>query len=568
MLFCFWHGRQLPLIYTHRGEGICVMVSIHRDGQYVANILDENGFGLVRGSTSRGGLRALREMVRRLRSGLDGAVTPDGPRGPARRMGGGTAQMARMARVPVVPMGTAGWPRIRFRSWDRFQLALPFARIAVVEGRPVVPEGGEPVDALTARVEAETRRVTHASDLLALPGPRVQAAAAAWLGHALMPVAELALLTRPRRERRERRGLVERRSDRPVWMHGSSLGELRGLIPLAKLLLRGGVPVHITCFTPAGRRLIGESGLSGGFLPLDSPRWVGRFLDRTDPRALVLSETELWPNLLRETFLRGIPGVLVNGRLSKRSLAGLRPLRRLMAGILSGFSAVLVRTPGAAERFRELGVDGDHLRVWGDSKLLARPGDPDPGWRGLLPAGARILVAGSTRPGEELPVAAACRRLGLLAVIAPRHLNRLDRVRRELEGAGFGVALWSSLPGEGEVVLVDSHGMLNRLYGIGEVAFVGGTLADLGGHNVLEPMAHGVPFVVGPSYGSFAGEVELAKSRGAAAVAGGPDGVASALSRLLSDTPSGESVRAVLAEAEGKMEEEFMTALRRASVPL
>jgi len=566
VLYCFWHGRQLPLIYTHRGEGVCVMVSIHRDGQYVANILQENGFGLVRGSSSRGGLQALREMVRRLRSGHDGAITPDGPRGPAERMGGGTAQIARMARVPVVPMGTSGWPRVRFSSWDRFQLALPFARMAVVEGRPVVPARGERVKSLTARIEAETRRVSRAADLLALPLPRLQAAACSLLGRVLMPAAALVLAARPRRERAERRGKVAPRAGRPVWMHGSSMGELRGLLPLAALLRRRGVAVHLTCFTPAGRRLLADSGFSGSFLPLDCPPWVRRFLRRVRPRALVLSETELWPNLLREAFLEGVPGILVNGRLSRKSLARLRSMGSLLGCILSGFSTVMARTQKAAERFRSLGVEGEHLEVWGDSKVLARPGAPDPEWRHLLPADARVLVAGSTRPGEELPVASACRELGLLPVLAPRHLGRLDDVQRDLEGRGFRVARWSSLPAECDAVLVDCHGILNRLYGMGEMAFVGGTLADLGGHNVLEPMAHGVPFVVGPSYGSFAAEVELASGRGAAAVAAGPDALAAAISSLMTRMPSREAVRGVLAEAEGEIEEGFMAALRRASV--
>ncbi len=566
VLYCFWHGRQLPLIYTHRGEGICVMVSVHRDGEYVANILDANGFGLVRGSTTRGGLKALREMVRRLRGGLDGAITPDGPRGPAETMGGGTAQIALMGRVPVVPMSTAGWPKIVFRSWDRFQLTLPFARVAVVEGRPLVTEGREAVESFTGRIEAETRRVTRVADLLALPGPRLQAAACSALGTMAVPAAWASLLFRPKRERDERRGILPERSDRPVWMHGSSMGELKGLMPLAGLLRRRGVPVHLTCFTPAGRRLLDDSGFRGSYLPLDSPVWTRRFLAGIRPRALVLSETELWPNLLRQALASGVPGVLVNGRLSRRSLARLRPLRKLLGGILSGFAAVLVRTPGAAERFRRLGVRGEHLLVWGDSKLLARPAAPDGSWRELLPRGAPPLVAGSTRPGEELAVAKACRRSGFLPVLAPRHLGRLNEVQGELEEEGFRVGRWSGLPGDCDAVLVDCHGILDRLYGVGEIAFVGGTLADLGGHNVLEPMAHGVPFVVGPSYASFQREVDMAREMGAAAVADGPDSVAEAIGALAKRMPSEEAIREVLARAEGRLEERFVTALRKASV--
>ena len=545
------------------------MVSTHRDGQYVANVLDVNGFGLVRGSSTRGGLAALRKMVRVLRAGYDGAITPDGPRGPAERMGLGTAQIAGMGRVPVVPMGTSGWPRIRFRSWDRFQLALPFARMTVVEGRPILPRRGEPAEALSSRIAAETARVSCEADLAALPGLRLQAWTAAAVGRSLAPAALLSLLFRPARERAERRGLIDFRHDRPVWLHGSSLGELRGLIPLAKILQRRRVPVHLTCFTPTGRELIRSSGIPGGYLPLDVPGWVRRFLKRVSPRALILGETELWPNLLMEAFMAGIPGVLVNARLSGNSLRNLRPLAGLLSKILSGYSAVLARTEADRARFRALGVSDRVLRVWGDSKVLARPKPPDTSWRERIPTERPVLIAGSTRPEEELPVARAAIRSGLFPVMAPRHLSRLDSVEAQLEDAGIPVRRWSRLPAGGggcEAVLVDVHGILDRLYGAGDLAFVGGTLADLGGHNVLEPMAHGVPFVVGPSYGSFSREVELAAGRGAAAVADGPERLEDAFAALLRDPPSPKVVTDVLAQAEGELEEVFIQSLRKASV--
>lgn len=571
MLFCFWHGRQMPLIYTHRGEGICVMVSTHRDGQYVANVLEANGFGLVRGSTTRGGLAALRDMVRRLRSGLDGAITPDGPRGPAETMGGGTAQIARLAGVPVVPMGTCGWPRLRFRSWDRFQLPLPLARMAVVEGRPLLAGKDEDPGSMTGRIRAETRRVSCAADLIALPGPRAGGALAGLLGGLAAPAAAAALLVRPPRERAERRGMVARREERPVWMHGSSLGELRGLLPLAGLLRSRGVPVHLTCFTPSARGMIAKSGYSGSFLPLDVPAWIRRFLGRVDPRALVLAETELWPNLLRMTALRGVPGVMVNGRISRRTLRRLGPMRSMLGRVLSGFAAVLVRTPSDLDRFRTLGVRGDHLSVWGDSKALARPAPPEPGWRKRLAPRRPVVVAGSTRPGEELAVARAAASAGLTAVIAPRHLSRLREVEELLAGAGMEAVRWSRLePGDAALgpVLVDAHGVLGSLYGVADVAFVGGTLADMGGHNVLEPMAHDVPFAVGPSYGSFGREVELARSRGAAAVALGPDALAGALAGLLERQAASGAALGVLEEVEGEMEERFLESMQAASVSL
>ena len=168
-------------------------------------------------------------------------------------------------------------------------------------------------------------------------------------------------------------------------------------------------------------------------------------------------------------------------------------------------------------------------------------------------------------------MALAAEAAGLTAVIAPRHLSRLGEVQRELKELGLGVARWSSLKdGDGAAgpVLVDDHGILGSLYGIGDVAFVGGTLADLGGHNVLEPMAHDVPFAVGPSYGSFRREVELALSRGVAAVAEDSRALGDALQRLLEQPSGAGDAVGVLEEVEGEMEQLFIESMKAASVAL
>jgi 3-deoxy-D-manno-octulosonic-acid transferase len=548
VLYAFWHSRQLPLIYTHRHEGITVMVSRHRDGQYVADVLHVNGFGTVRGSTTRGGLGAFRGMARVLRSGLDGAITPDGPRGPAEVMKPGAAHIAALARRPLVCMGTSAWPSLKFRSWDRFVLPLPFARVSVVEGRPMSMDPADPEGQMD-RVEAEIRRVTAAADLTALPRPRFQAFCLGLLARCLSPLVRAALTLRPREERRERTGMAGPRCDAPVWLHGSSLGELKGLLPVARMLTEEGVPVHTSCCTPAGRELLRNEGIPSSFMPLEVPGWVDRYLSRIRPRALVLSETEIWPNMLMHTIRRGIPVAMVNARLSERSLRRYSPIRRLLGAMLSSFVGILARTREDMERFALLGVDERALRVGGDTKALYAPGEPPPGWTAMADARRPVMVAGSTREGEEETVSRAALENGVFAVIAPRHLHRAGRVASLLEDMGMRPALWSTMdprspdPGGAGSVVVDVHGVLDRLYGIADVAFVGGTLVDMGGHNIMEPLHHGVPLVVGSSVESYAALVSAGSGAGTIRVVSDAESMSSALSELIESPPGAEEVR-------------------------
>jgi 3-deoxy-D-manno-octulosonic-acid transferase len=570
VLFSFWHGLQLPLIYTYRNEGVTVLVSRHRDGEYVARILEAMGFHTVRGSTTRGGAEAMRELAGLLMHGADCAISPDGPKGPAGRARPGFAHISRLSRRAVVPMAVSAWPRIRLRSWDRFMLALPFARMVVVEGRPLKPpsRSDDPAEA-TSTLENAMRASTAYADFLAMPSSRLFSGLASFAGSLLSVPASVALAARPAREREERRGRIQPTRTSPVIMHGSSLGEVSGLLPLAAVLRDEGVPVHLTCFTPTARDSLSRSGFPCSFVPLDCPSWVGRFFGSLRPRALVLAETEIWPNLIGTALDMSIPCVSVNASLSGKSLRRLRVLSGSSTGrMLSCFSAILAKTGGDAARLRKLGVDPGLIRVAGDSKALCDSGDPPPGWRSYLPAGARILVAGSTREGEELPVVAAARDAGLFPVIAPRHLARLDEIVAELAGAGFATARWSAGPGSAtgaDCLLVDTMGLLARLYGLADVAFVGGTIAPFGGHNILEPLRRGVPVVVGESTDGIREVVDRGRAIGAV-VSVPANGLEEAFRSVILSRPAAEEMKS-LGNSEGRMVlESFKKAMRTAGV--
>jgi len=503
VLFALWHGLQLPLIVTHRNMGVHLLISKSRDGSLVSAICENLGFRTVRGSSSRGGVSAARELVNLLSKGETVAVTPDGPRGPACVVKKGVSLIPKRAKVPVVPYGVSAFPSVRLKSWDSFMIPLPFARLVISEGRPILPEHCD-IETLTAAINSETGR----AELMTSPMASFAISIIRFAGWVLTPLTGLILLFRSVEERRERKGLIKTDPRRPVWLHGSSLGELKGLLPVIDVLKAANVPIYVTCSTPAAREFIEREGLPGSFQPIDSQLAVGRFLDRLRPGALILAETEFWPVLLYETVSRGITAGMINARLSKRSTGRYKLIRPLFSGILSCFRGILTRSQIDSDRFHELGVKTE---IAGDGKAAVKPPEPDPRWKAMIKSGSNgILVAGSTRKGEEKTVIEIARIAGLTPVVVPRHESRIKEIMDTARASGFIPALWSEDPIEASCLVVDVKGVLAALYGLADIAFVGGTLVQVGGHNILEPLAHGVPVIVGPEHHHFTDVVTAA----------------------------------------------------------
>jgi hypothetical protein len=158
-VLALWHGQLFPLTWALRHRGVWVLVSEHRDGEIIARILERFGYTMIRGSSTRGGARALAEMVRALRSGHSIAVTPDGPRGPARVFAPGAAVAAQRSGTPVIPLYARASSAWRLRSWDQFMIPKPFARVTVYLGDATLVRGDSPTDA-----EAEAPRLAALID--------------------------------------------------------------------------------------------------------------------------------------------------------------------------------------------------------------------------------------------------------------------------------------------------------------------------------------------------------------------------------------------------------------------
>lgn len=333
----------------------------------------------------------------------------------------------------------------------------------------------------------------------------------------------------------ERFGFVPRAPDGvAVWVHAVSVGESLAALPLIRRLLdEHPGSVLVTTTTPTGservRAALG-SRVRHCYAPYDLPGTVARFLGRVQPRRAVIMETELWPNLFAALARRRVPIVIANARLSPRSFAGYRRVRGFARATLAHCAAIAAQSEADGQRFRDLGADPARVHVLGNLKFdLEMP-------EALLKAGqalrqrwgaARpVWAAVSTHEGEEDAALRAHRILlsrfrDAVLVLVPRHPQRFDAVAKLVEKAGLPCVRRSALPltpfvpdptlplGPGpdlagmRVLLGDSMGELALYLGAADVAFVGGSLVEVGGHNVLEPASVGLPVLFGPHMFNF-----------------------------------------------------------------
>jgi 3-deoxy-D-manno-octulosonic-acid transferase len=299
------------------------------------------------------------------------------------------------------------------------------------------------------------------------------------------------------------------------WFHAASAGEVAGLAPILEALHKKGAPALVlTTTTRSGRDAARALPCVAWaqLAPLDAWPFVARFLTALAPRRLVLAETELWPSTLILAARAGLRPALVNARLTPRSLARYRLVSGLLSPALRALTAVAAQSEEDAASFALLGVPPERVTVTGNAKYdrtaapaataASRDRVAALGW-GRDP----VFVAGSTHPFEEemvLSAYMAARRgsPGLRLVLAPRHLERAADAADLLAHAGLKVSRWSGAAAGGcDALLLDKMGVLPSFYPLARAAFVGGTLVKVGGHNLLEPAAAGVPVLFGPHTG-------------------------------------------------------------------
>ncbi len=363
-----------------------------------------------------------------------------------------------------------------------------------------------------------------------------------------------------------------------IWLHAVSVGEALSARRLVEKL-RERFPdekIFVSTGTPTGQELASSKlgDLVDGFfyVPADFGWAVRRTLNALRPRLVLILETEIWPNLYRETKRVGAGLLLVNGRISDKSLPRYRRFRRLFQAVLRLPDAILAQSPQDAQRLVEIGAPPESVSVAGNLKYDFSPGadDPPPDLKAFLDrlAPSPLIVAGSTREQEEAPVAEAFRQLAkehprALLAVAPRHPPRFDEAAEAVRSTGLPLLRRSDLSPDSELrlpgaLLLDSLGELAALYRVADLVFIGGSLNGWGGHNVLEPALYGKATVVGPHMQNFRDIADRLVAGAGLVTVESAEALAGAWQRLLSDPAEtralGERARLIAEQERGAAE--------------
>ena len=400
---------------------------------------------------------------------------------------------------------------------------------------------------------------------------------ALWAGAATLASPALRLMLRRRAARGkeiearlpEREGIdpTPRPPGRLLWLHAASVGESQSILPVVAELVRapmpGGLTILLTTGTVTSARLLADNlpGYGAGrvlhrFVPLDVPAWAARFLDHWQPDAAAFVESELWPNLLAACRARRIPAMLVNARMSARSLRGWQRAPGFAHQVLGSFARIHPQSAADADRLRLLGATT--IDPPGNLKLAAPSLAADPATLAQLhhAIGPRpIWLAASTHPGEEAVAAAIHHALapthpGLLTIIAPRHPERGAAIATALEASRRAAG---DPPPQGGIWIADTMGELGLLYRLAPIVFVGRSLIAQGGQNPLEPARLGCAVAMGPHTANFADTVARLSAAGALTVVPDQAALTTWVATMLADPAARDAAaRAAIAAAQGE----------------
>ena len=329
-----------------------------------------------------------------------------------------------------------------------------------------------------------------------------------------------------------------------IWFHTVSAGETISAAPVIKSLMsrKLGLSFLVTTMTPSGSamvRKIFNDSVEHLYLPYDYTFAVSRFFDRVQPKLLILMETELWPNLINEASERNIPVICINARLSEKSARGYNLIRPLVGKLLGQIDFVACQYQQHVERFEALGLEANKISALGNMKFdIDLPVEIANGSRerkkswGL--ADRLVWIAASTHEGEEQIVLDSYQPLkerypDLLLILVPRHPVRAKKIGEHFAANGLTVCYQADRNDNNslsniDVLIGDVMGSLVELYGLADVAFVGGSFVQVGGHNPIEPAAYGLPILVGPHQHNFSEVmIEFEKNGGLITVLNGEE---------------------------------------------
>ncbi|ASI97605.1 lipid IV(A) 3-deoxy-D-manno-octulosonic acid transferase [Vibrio rotiferianus] len=338
--------------------------------------------------------------------------------------------------------------------------------------------------------------------------------------------------------------------ERPIWIHAVSVGESIAATPLIKALKQQhpDQPVLVTTTTSTGAEQIAKLGdlVEHRYMPVDFSFAVKRFLKVIQPKQMLIIETELWPNTLHEVHKAGVPITVVNARLSEKSCLNYAKVQPLFNILNACLTQIMCQTESDAARFERLGVEQDKLLITGSIKFDIHISDEvrekGKALRAILGVNRPVWIAASTHKGEDEQVLEAHRQVlranpNALLVLVPRHPERFDSVFELCQKQGFDTirrTSQSTVMESNQVYLGDTMGEMLVLMGAADICFMGGSLVGnkVGGHNVLEPAALGVPVITGPSYYNFQVLVDTMVGKKIIEILGSPDAMSHYIGNL------------------------------------
>lgn len=576
VLYAFWHGRQFFFPYAYRKQYAATLVSQSKDGEYIARVLHLFGMGTVRGSSSRGGMRALVELKKALESGRDVAVTPDGPKGPKRSVAPGILYLSQKSAKPILPITYSAKRKIVFHGWDDYWVPLPFNTIIINYGNPISISSANELEGSANQLAQELSRTTEEADQMILKGglnqhgniiksDRLPSYPVSLLESFLFflynagfilfsPFILMGIFFRyPKTFLKYfyngllmRLGVLDRSSTdlcknipyrKSIWIHACSLGECRAAFPLVRAIRNKyqKVPIVFSCTTftgiaEANRLHLGDTVF---YAPIDLPIILKKVFNKVQPAIILLLESEIWPNWLKTAKEYHAKIGIVNGRISQKSAERYAKMKWISKFLTNKIDFVCAREDSDAKRFEMIGIQKEKIQTTGNLKFDFLPWQLNNSFSGeAQPAdlnGKIIWTAGSVREGEEQLVLDTFYILRkkfteLKLIFAPRHLENLNGIFHVLNSQNLKYQLRSNQSevnkNQGwDVLIWDTFGDLWKAYQWSTIVFVGGSLVPKGGQNPIEPAWFSKPILFGPYMDNFSDPAEaLLKSNGAVQV--------------------------------------------------
>lgn len=534
---CLWHNRILliPSLMKRFGS-FSAVISMHKDGDFLSEFLIRYGHSSVRGSSRKGSFNAMKGIVECLKNKKSVFITPDGPLGPRYNINGNITSISSKYNAPVIPVCYSARNSKILKTWDKFIIPLPFNNIILEISDPIVfdenstEEFKKELLQKTMMIQSEKldREVVSEKEAIFFV-PRIMFLVyrlSSYIAHYFIRMyLNFRIQNGKETEVSIKEKLAfpsaERPSGKLLWVHAASVGESKSVMPIIDILSKKHkLNILITTSTLTGADFIktkisSNKKLIHQFIVLDTPQNVKKFFNYWKPDGAVFIDSEIWPNVLYDAKF---PVILANGRISPKSFYYWNMIPKAFNFVTRNITIISPTTKQDEDFFNILGVR-DKIVNLGNLKNASPPLEYDSNEYNRLKkalAGFNFLCA-STHADEEANILQYFKSSGLNIIIAPRHPNRGKEIAEYGEKIGFEVLMRSdaSVPKftskKPKLYIIDKLGELGLWYKLADIAFIGGSFVQVGGHNVIEAAQLGCPVIVGPQIYNFSDAVSHLK---------------------------------------------------------